>query len=132
MVPATLDEAVDFLLSRMSEDDKVAYRGGAPIPHFTLGMTIRNEWSLWDESPLSKWFKDNGIHHADDMSGTIFDALRARLRGESFDIKAKADWYRRFWEWSASCMENGGRFDIRQRKDGSLVYPFEEDYPRDV
>ncbi len=131
-IPTTLDEAVDFLLSRMSEDDKKAYANGAAAPHFSLGMSLRNEWGLWrEDSDLGKWFAANGIHHGDDRSGTIFDALRARLKGESFDIKAQAEWYRRFWEWSEETYRKGsGTVRYVKRADGSLCYPFEEDYPR--
>lgn len=130
--PTTLDEAVDYLIAHMSEADQKAYANGAPVPHFTLGMSMRNEWGLWfTEKPLAKWLHDRGIKHGDDKSGVIFDALRARLKGESFDLVAAADWYRRFWEWS----ESGGRMSrlpFYRRKDGSIIYPFEDDYPKTV
>lgn len=131
MTPTTLDEAVDYLLTRMTEADKTAFRNGAPAPHFTLGMSLRNEWSLWGDSPLSNHFKENGIHHADDMSGAIFDSLRARLKGETYDIKAAAEWYRRFWEWSKEAYTKGGTRYVK-RADGSLCYPFEDDYPKET
>lgn len=129
MQPTNLDEAVDYLLSRMTEEDKVAYRDGAPVPHFTLGMSMRNEWGLWfNETPLGKWFQSNDIHHGDDRSGVIFDALRAKLKGEVFDIKAAAEWYKKYWEWSATVGPKG-HFVI-DKISGRLIYPFEDDYPK--
>ncbi len=96
--PTTLDEAVEYLLARMTEADKKAFADGAPTPHFGTGMRMRNDWGLWfNETALGKWFEVNGIHHGDDRSGVIFDALRARLRNEPFDIKAQADYYRDWW-----------------------------------
>lgn len=97
-IPATLDEAVDFLVAHMSDEDKKAYAAGAPAPHFSLGMSMRNEWGLWfNKTSLAKWFRDHGVFHGDDRSGVIFDALRARLKGEPFDIKEQADYYRDWW-----------------------------------
>lgn len=132
--PTTLDEAVDYLISHMSKDDRQAFAHGAPVPHFGVGMSIRNDWGLWfNESALGKWFQSHGIMHGDDRSGTIFDALRARLRGETFDIKAQADWYRRFWEWSEETYQKGsGAVRYVKRADGSLCYPFEDDYPKSL
>lgn len=96
--PTTLDEAVDCLIAHMTEADKKAYANGSPAPHFTLGTNMRNDWGLWHDSPLATFFKSNGIYHADDMSGTIFDCLRARLKSELFDIKERADYYRNWWK----------------------------------
>ena len=96
--PTNLDEAVDYLIAHMTEADQKAYADGAPVPHFTVGVSLRNGWGLWfNKTPLAKWFKANGLFHGDDRSGVIFEALRARLRGEPFDIKERAEWYRNWW-----------------------------------
>ena len=101
--PETLDEAVDQLLSQMSESDKQAYRREDPDHpgsrfHFGGGMAMRNRWSLWDhDTPLSQWFLSHGIFHGDDRSAVIFKALYCRLTDTPFDIAKEAAFYEAFW-----------------------------------
>lgn len=49
--------------------------------HFTLGMSVRNLYGLWDsEHALTKWFVQEGVYHADDMSAIILEALWHRIK----------------------------------------------------
>ena len=41
--------------------------------HHGLGMSLRNLWSLWGGSRLSKYFNDKEIFHPDNMSGEILE-----------------------------------------------------------
>jgi hypothetical protein len=136
--PTTLDEAVDYLVAYMSDDDKKAYAAGAPAPHFSLGMSLRNDWGLWfNETPLGKWFEANGIHHGDDRSGVIFDALRARLKGEPFDIKEQADYYRKWWKARYGIdhtqfgkTQSETDYEEPQIDPAPEVHPEDPDYPK--
>ena len=51
-LPKTMDEAVDFVLARLSDEDKEELRKtpkeGLSEHHFGLGMWIRNTLRLWD------------------------------------------------------------------------------------
>ena len=52
--------------------------------HFNLGLWIRNNWGLWRDSRLQKYFMDRKIFHPDDMSSLIlenyYDWLNNRYR----------------------------------------------------
>jgi hypothetical protein len=79
-VPATLDEAVEFLKEALSSADIREVRNpkyDAITAHFTWGQLIRNEWSLWEKDMrLVQHFKTNyGVDFADDISGMILDCL---------------------------------------------------------
>jgi hypothetical protein len=108
-IPETLDEAVDTIMAQMSEQDRAWFRDtpdAAASIHHGPGTALRNGWGLWDkESPLAVWFRARGLWHADDFSGTIFDAVSARLRGEPFDLAAEVAHYTAFWR------ESGCGFD---------------------
>lgn len=75
-IPRDLEEAVlalDKLISeeekyelcKMGEDEFLA------ATHLGIGMYLRNEWGLWKNSELRKYFRRRGIFHPDDMSGEI-------------------------------------------------------------
>ncbi len=68
--------------------------------HHGFGTKIRNEW-LWDTEKqplLIKFFKELGIHHADDMSGLIIKALWYSLNKKEFDLKKETKSYIEFWK----------------------------------
>ncbi len=54
--PATIEQAVEFILARLSEEQIDAIRNTAEDDlvtlHISLGMTIRNECGLWGENNL--------------------------------------------------------------------------------
>ena len=86
MVPVNLEEAVKTLKEGLTADDileikKPQFDGASA--HFTVGMMLRNEWSLWEKDTiLVRWFKENyGIDHADDISGLILDCLVRDIQG---------------------------------------------------
>ncbi len=125
MGPWTLDEAVDRMAASMTENEKRQYvRENPECPgtrwHFTSGMHIRNEWSLWgEESELARWFTAHGIHHGDDRSACLFKALYCRLRGEPFDIAAEAAYYKAFWA-KMEKVQSGASFGVRCLKNGRV------------
>ena len=100
-VPRNLDEAVDAIVAGISDEERefIRTREQDYSTHFGVGMYLRNNWSLWEpECPLNRWFVEHlGIMHADDISGTIFAAVWAKVRGESFDPAAHAETYKKHW-----------------------------------
>lgn len=122
-IPATLDEAVDHLLARMTEEDKTCFLSHSDaFFHHGSGTAMRNEWLLWDESsPLSIWFSDRHIFHADDRSSVIYKALRARLNEETIDIEKEAVYYLRFWQESERAYSTGGTIKLDSGREIKIV-----------
>lgn len=100
-IPATLDEAVDFLETFISPLEQSEIEQGvknATDGHHGIGRWMRNNWGLWSmDSELAQFFINKGIRHADDMSGIILEAFQARLRGETFDLDKRVKYYRDYW-----------------------------------
>jgi hypothetical protein len=53
--------------------------------HFGLGMWMRNNWGLWSESKLAKYFHERKLYHPDSISGIIIDSYISKLRNEPFN-----------------------------------------------
>ncbi len=99
-VPRNLDEAVQMLKDSIQNAEETEQLKDTAGLHFGLGMYLRNNWSLWErETILVQWFKNNlGIAHADDISGTILEALAASLKGEEFNAKEHVQRYIEHWK----------------------------------
>ncbi len=102
-IPSTLDEAVDQLVSTLSQIDRAyieatplrAFRGGV---HMSAGMGLRNEWRLWDkDGPLNEELAALGFHHGDDRSGLLLAMLWSCVHEVPFDIAAEAESNRAHW-----------------------------------
>lgn len=100
-IPETLDEAVDMIIATIPDDQKAAFAAGSDdLRHFHhgWGTGLRNDWGLWfGLTPISRYLREHGLFHGDDQSGVIMEAVMARLKGEPFDLAAKAAWYREWW-----------------------------------
>ena len=85
--PRTVEEAVDRLLSLMSEEDKQSLKNTPKKDlirfHFGLGQYIRNEFGLWQGNTelLKSCEKESIFVHPDEFSSIIIEALWKRLRG---------------------------------------------------
>jgi len=103
LVPTTLKEAIETIKEGLTQDDLIAIKNptfdGARV-HFTVGMMLRNEWSLWDkDSILVRWFKKNyDINYADDVSGLILDCLVRDVQGIPRRDKELAKQYIQHWK----------------------------------
>lgn len=120
-LPTTLDEAVDTLIAGLDDKDReqldklfkekkktttviTVIIEGEPIEipadtHFTVGRFLRNNWNLWEDSPISRWFIRNlKLAHADDMSGILLEAFEAKYLGKEYDPSKTVAWYRKHWE----------------------------------
>jgi hypothetical protein len=103
MVPINLEEAVKTLKEGLTPADFEEIKKDdfdAAKVHFTVGMMLRNEWSLWDkDSIMVRWFKENyGIEHADDVSGLILDCLVRDVQGLPRRDKELAKRYINHWK----------------------------------
>jgi uncharacterized protein DUF6794 len=102
-VPINLDDAVNTLKEGMDKDDiaefkKETFHVGQL--HFTLGMALRNEWSLWEKDTiLVQWFKKEfGVDFGDDITGIILDCLYQDIIGKPRRAKELADRYIAHWK----------------------------------
>jgi hypothetical protein len=64
---------------------------------FGLGMWMRNNWGLWREARLARWFNAQGIEHPDDMSGIILDSFWRHLNGQPLELSEQVAHYKRYW-----------------------------------
>jgi hypothetical protein len=117
--PKNLDEIVDLLITQIKAqegaEDYVKKNG---IDHHGAGTAIRNGFNLWwseklrddvlerdpdsdypkERPELVAWFNSLNIYHADDMSGTISEAVKAKLNDEPFDIDKHIKRYFSHWK----------------------------------
>lgn len=93
--PQTVDEAVDFIIGKLTQADKAEITGLNEKDlrglHFSLGQYIRNETGLWSGNTallLDCEKSKGGIEpvspsmHQDDASTIITRALWLKLRGQ--------------------------------------------------
>lgn len=99
-VPKTLDEAVNLILTAITDTEEIEGLKDPIMLHHGFGRWLRNNWSLWEkETVLVQWFVANlGIIHADDISGTILEACAAKLKGEEFDALKHVESYKEHWK----------------------------------
>jgi len=103
IVPTTLDEAVKLLKEGLTAEDIKEIQRPTSVSsqcHFTGGMMLRNEWSLWEKDTiLVRWFQGRyGITHADDISGIILECLWNDVRGEPRRDKELAEHFKKHWK----------------------------------
>ena len=86
--PKTLDEAVDFVLSRMDEKSKETLKNTPKdelcIYHFSAGIDIRYQLNLWHNEELLRNLSNDSFFpvHPDDASGIIIEAVWERLQNQ--------------------------------------------------
>ena len=101
-IPANLEDAHNYLLRHLppeeiqrirdmkSEDEMIDY-------HLGLGMGIRNGWSLWAGSRLSRHFNKLGVYHPDDMSGIILETFWCRLPDQPLRFDERIAYCQVYW-----------------------------------
>lgn len=85
-----MDKDLEDIKSR-PEEDMIEF-------HHTLGRWIRNEWGLWSGGSLQDYFKNLGLHHADDMSGLILTSFYRHLKNIPLDIQKQVNYYKEYWD----------------------------------
>ncbi|MEN6332884.1 MAG: DUF6794 domain-containing protein [Phycisphaerales bacterium] len=94
-IPTTLTEAhaaLERMLSRktLAEIDAMASEDGMARYHFSLGLSMRNEWGLWHDSPLAKHMQGLGFTHPDDMSSVILETFWCKRHGKPLRLEERA------------------------------------------
>jgi len=93
--PGTLEETYIYLNQMFDDEAKYSFM---MLPeevatgrlHFSLGMWIRNNWGLWRNSKLKKYFLERGFQHPDDMSSFILTSYHRYLNNNQFRVENKA------------------------------------------
>jgi len=80
--PPSVKEAVDELISRMSDQDKAYVRSREKDDvigfHHGWNRAIQNSFGLWAHNEVLK--KDTGKEHPDDAAEVIIEAVWTKLR----------------------------------------------------
>jgi len=100
-IPKNLKEAITYLFDENKEFiDKITKHEDDFIAksHHNVGQQIRNDWGLWNGSELQTWFKEQGIHHADDMSGIILTSFHRKINGKEINLEKQIENCRKYWD----------------------------------
>ncbi len=102
-VPSTIDEAIDTIVKGL-QPDEIDYikKNTSSSVHFTIGMGLRNDWSLWEQdTPIQRDFKRRFrlFGHGDDLSGIILEGVWAKVRGKDIEktLEETAERFRKHW-----------------------------------
>jgi hypothetical protein len=101
-IPADLSDAhrelVKMLPAKELEHIKAMATEGEMIEyHMGLGLGIRNQWGLWHDSRLARYFEQLGVDHADDMSGIILNTFWCELHARPFRLDERVQHYQEYW-----------------------------------
>ena len=100
-IPNNLEECFEILKEELSEKDltilKISSDKELSRYHHTLGLSIRNRWGLWADSPLKKYFEEIGLWHADDMSSLILTCFQRYLCNCPLMIEEEVKSYQDYW-----------------------------------
>ena len=98
-IPIDLNDAISFFECKWPKEDLDSFKNkeentATAELHFGTGMSIRNSWKLWaGTSGISKYFRDLGIHHPDDMSSIILTSLHRKLNEKPIGLKEQIIYY---------------------------------------
>ena len=146
-IPIDLTEAIAYFKCKTSKDDLNTFKNqeedrAIGLIHLSTGMSIRNNWGLWaGTSEISKYFRDLGIHHPDDMSSIILTSLHRELNDKPIGLSSQIQFYKDFWAESKRKrterqLKKFGEFDIGDKVEFLYTYDFvskrqEEKYMED-
>ncbi len=94
-IPKDLVDAFRELDKKTDEQSRIKFRSLAETDaerklFFSLGRWIWTNWSFYEGSRLSHWFKEVGITYPDDMTKIILIAYHRKLNGKDIDFKGLA------------------------------------------
>ena len=100
-IPKNLIECFGELSRELSPENIEEIRSGKEEDmvqhHHGLGRYLRNEWGLWQDSLLPKWFNEKGIHHPDDMSGIILTSFWRSINSKPIQLEEQIKHYQDYW-----------------------------------
>lgn len=132
-IPTDLNDAISFFECKWSEDDITGFKNkdeqkATSELHFGTGMSLRNNWKLWaGTSEISKFFRDLGIYHPEDMSGIILTSLHRKLNGIHIDLDNQIKYYKDYWAESEQKETERKKEEFSEFKIGDVV-EFSYDY----
>jgi len=93
-IPLNLTEALDELNSQLDDEEKEKIRNLGEdefviLSHMFMGQKLRNLWLYPQDSPLKKFFKDEGLFMEDDMSDIILRSFYRYLKGEDIGYEVQ-------------------------------------------
>jgi len=101
-IPKNLSESIVYLDCNMGDDFKLKFKTKPESKaisslHFGLGMSIRNNWRLWDgENEIYNFFKNKEIYHPDDISSIILTSYHRKLNGLDINLQNQINFYKEF------------------------------------
>lgn len=134
-IPIDLHDAIFFFECKWSKEylnkfkNKEEKTAIAQL-HFGTGMSIRNGWKLWaGTSKISKFFRNLGINHPDDMSSIIFTSLHRKLNKKQIELEKQIKFYKDYWAESERKqkerqLEEFSKFKIGDKVEFSYDYDF--------
>lgn len=69
---------------------------------FGIGQWIRNNWIRVDNSRLSEYFNEKGVHHPDDISSIILTSYYRRLQNKPIELEKQISYYDLYWKVNSS------------------------------
>jgi len=134
-IPTDLDDALNYLDCKWSDSDKEGFKNKPEADavvelHFGTGMGIRNSWGLWKgDSGISKYFRDLGINHPDDMSDIILTSFHRHLNGSDIKLDEQVKFYTDYWEKSNQAELKRKRDDFNEfNVNDSVDFLYNYDY----
>lgn len=132
-IPIDLNDAISFFECKWPKEDLDNFKNkdentATTELHFGTGMSIRNSWKLWaGTSNISKYFRDLGIHHPDDMSGIILTSLHRKLNEKPIELENQIKYYQAYWAESEKKQKERQKEEFSEFKIGDKV-EFTYDY----
>lgn len=134
-IPTDLNDAISFFECKWSKESlnefkiKEEQKATSEL-HFGTGRSLRNNWKLWaGTSELSKFFRDLGINHPDDMSSIILTSLHRKLNGTEIELDNQIKYYKDYWAESERKENERKKEEFSEFKIGDIVeFLYEYDF----
>lgn len=126
-IPIDLSDAISFFECKWPKEDLDGFKNkeentATTELHFGTGMSIRNNWELWaGTSKISKYFRDLGIHHPDDMSSIILTSLHRKLNEKPIELEKQIKYYQGYWAESERKQKEKQKREFSEFKIGNKV-----------
>lgn len=101
MTPKNLEECFDVLKSKLKQEEIAFIKANADNVvslHHSLGQKLRNDWGLWGDSDLNRYFGNLGICHPDDISSIILHSFHRHLNDKPLELEQLIEKYQDYWK----------------------------------
>lgn len=110
------NDSAELFISNRTEDKFTAEE------HFGLGYWMRNNWELWGESRLSRFFNELEIYHPDDMSGIILTSYHRQSAGKDIELQKQIKKYKMYWKKVDGSILKSRTNQFKQYQIGDTIY----------